>query len=170
MGLKTFDECFKKENLNSFFNDLEIKEIIPSLGNAIPFDLTKYLNEIYKRFQNSNISDDLERICMDGSSKIPIFVIPTIKKCFEMNIEPTNCISAIASWYKFMKKINNNELNFNYIDPKWDWLKNFLYDDKIDDFCSNKDLWGELPKTFPRFKEILKLKINDNKFWENLNG
>ena len=34
--------------------DLEIKEIIPSLGNAIPFDLTKYLNEIYKRFQNSN--------------------------------------------------------------------------------------------------------------------
>jgi len=170
MGLKTFDECFKKENLNSFFNDLEIKEIIPSLGNAIPFDLTKYLNEIYKRFQNSNISDDLERICMDGSSKIPIFVIPTIKKCFEMSIEPTNCISAIASWYKFMKKINNNELNFNYIDPKWDWLKNFLHDDKIDDFCSNKDLWGELPKTFPRFKEILKLKINDNKFWENLNG
>ena len=60
MGLKTFDECFKKENLNSFFNDLEIKEIIPSLGNNIPFDLTKYLNEIYKRFQNSNISDNLQ--------------------------------------------------------------------------------------------------------------
>ena len=170
MGLKTFDECFKKENLDLFFKDLETKEIIPSLGNNIPFDLTKYLNTIYERFQNSNISDALERICMDGSSKFPIFVLPTIKKCFEMNIEPINGITAIASWYVFMSKINNKELNFNYVDPKWEWLKNFLKDDKIDDFCSNKDLWGELPETFPRFKEILSLKINDKKFWVNLNG
>ena len=87
-----------------------------------------------------------------------------------MNIEPINGITAIASWYVFMSKINNNELNFNYVDPKWEWLKNFLKDDKIDDFCSNRDLWGELPETFPRFKEILRLKINDKKFWGNLNG
>jgi D-arabinitol 4-dehydrogenase len=170
MGLKTFDECFKKKNLDSFFYDLEIKEIIPSLGNDIPFDLTKYLNTIYERFQNSNISDALERICMDGSSKFPIFVLPTIKKCFEMNIEPINGITAIASWYVFMKKINNKELSFDYIDPKWVWLKNFLKEDKIDDFCSNKDLWGELPETFPRFKEILRLRIDEKKFWKDLNG
>lgn len=170
MNLKTFDECFEKENLVSFFNDLETKEIIPSLGNNIPFNLTKYLNTICERFQNSNISDALERICMDGSSKFPIFVLPTIKKCFEMNIEPINGITAIASWYVFMSKINNNELNFSYVDPKWEWLKNFLKDDKIDDFCSNRDLWGELPETFPRFKEILKIKINDKKLWGNLNG
>ena len=120
MNLKTFDKCFEKENLVSFFNDLETKEIIPSLGNDIPFNLTKYLNTICERFQNSNISDALERICMDGSSKFPIFVLPTIKKCFEMNIEPINGITAIASWYEFMRKINNNELNFNYVDPKWE--------------------------------------------------
>ena len=170
MNLKTFDECFEKEKLVSFFNDLETKEIIPSLGNNIPFNLTKYLNTISERFQNSNISDALERICMDGSSKFPIFVLPTIKKCFEMNIEPINGITAIASWYVFMIKINNNELNFNYVDPKWEWLKNFLKDDKIDDFCSNRDLWGTLPETFPRFKEILRIKINDKKTWGNLNG
>ena len=162
-GLKTFDECFNHEDLKSFFNNLQNKEIIPALGNIKPINLNKYLETISHRFQNSHISDALERICMDGSSKFLIFIIPTIKKCFENNIEPVNSITAIASWYIFMKKIYNKELEFNYIDPKWDWLKNFLEDDMIDEFCTNKDLWGDLPTQFPKFKEILKLKIKNKR-------
>ena len=98
---------------------------------------------------------------MDGSSKFLIFIIPTIKKCFENNIEPVNSITAIASWYIFMKKIYDKELVFNYIDPKWDWLKTFLKDNKIEEFCSNKDLWGNLPDNYPLFKSILKSKIKN---------
>lgn len=160
-GLKTFDECFNYEDLKSFFDNLQNKEIIPALGNIKPINLNKYLETISHRFQNSHISDALERICMDGSSKFLIFIIPTIKKCFENNIKPVNSITAIASWYIFMKKIYNKELEFNYIDPKWGWLKTLLEDDKIDEFCTNKDLWGNLPENFPSFKSILKLKIKN---------
>ena len=168
--LNTFDQCFKEKFLDNFFKELENEEILPALGNMDPIKLPEYLNTIYSRFKNLYISDALERICMDGSSKFPIFVIPTIEKCFLKNIEPHRAISSIASWYIFMKKINNNEIKFNYIDPKWEWLKYFLHENKIDDFCTNTELWGDLPERFPRFKEILRLKIKDINFWNNLNG
>jgi hypothetical protein len=51
-----------------------------------------------------------------------------------------------------------------------EWLKYFLQENKIDEFCSNTELWGDLPERFPRFKEILRLKIKDINFWNNLNG
>ena len=47
----------------------------------------------------------LERIAMDGVGKFPIFILPTINKCFELKIIPENSIESIASWYIFMKKI-----------------------------------------------------------------
>ena len=42
-GLKTFDECFNYEDLKSFFDNLQNKEIIPALGNIKSINLNKYL-------------------------------------------------------------------------------------------------------------------------------
>ena len=66
----------------------------------------KYMMIIFDRFKNENIGDKLERIAMDGVGKFPIFILPTIKNCFQKNIIPANSIDSIASWYVFMKKID----------------------------------------------------------------
>ena len=46
--------------ISEFFN-LEKKEIIPSLGNEIPFNLEKYMMIIFDRFKNENIGDKHEK-------------------------------------------------------------------------------------------------------------
>ena len=38
-----------------------------------------------------------------------------------------NAIESIASWYVFMCKINSNNLDFNYYEPSWEWIKKFLH-------------------------------------------
>ena len=114
---------------------------------------------IFDRFKNKNIEDKIERLAMDGVGKFPIFILPTINNCFEKNIIPENCIDSIASWYVFMCKINLNKLTFNYYEPRWDWIKQFLKDDMINEFVSLKELWGDTPKKYSDFSKILKNKI-----------
>ena len=77
------------------------------------------------------------------------------------NIIPIHSIEAIASWYIFMRKIHNQELIFDYYEPRWDWIKNFLTENKIDDFTNSLELWSTVPQNFSDFREILKEKITD---------
>jgi len=158
-GLQTYDQVINHKELQKFFFNLEKKEIIPALGNDIPFDLDDYLLVIFDRFKNEYIADKLERLTMDGSGKFPIFVLPTIRVCFKKGITPQHCIESIASWYAFMFKIHKGELKFDYYEPRWKWICLFLHHEKIDDFINCKELWGTVPSTYPEFKSILKKEI-----------
>ena len=164
-GHETYDEAICDRELQQYFFELERKEIIPALGNEAPFDLEEYMIIIFERFKNTNIGDKLERIAMDGVGKFPIFILPTINKCFELNIIPENSIESIASWYIFMKKIENKTLKFNYYEPSWEWIKQYLKDDMLEKFIYNNDLWGETPKKYPMFAEVLNRKIQ---FFKNI--
>jgi D-arabinitol 4-dehydrogenase len=158
-GHKTYDQAILDSELQQYFFELERKEIIPALGNEAPFDLEEYMMIIFDRFKNKNIGDKLERIAMDGVGKFPIFILPTINKCFALNINPENSIESIASWYIFMKKINNKTLEFNYYEPSWDWIKKYLDDDVLEKFIFNSHLWGDTPNKYPLFSDILRKKI-----------
>ena len=159
-GYTTYDEAISDRQLEQYFFEIERKEIIPSLDNDTPFNLEEYMMIIFDRFKNKNIGDKLERIAMDGVSKFPIFILPTINKCFEKNVIPENTIESIASWYVFMCKINLKSLNFNYYEPSWNWIKKFLTNDKVEDFITLKELWGDTPRKYPKFSTILKNKID----------
>ncbi len=158
-GHTTYDQAINDKQLQQYFFELERKEIIPALGNEVPFDLEEYMMIIFDRFKNKNIGDKLERIAMDGVGKFPIFILPTINECFKINIIPENSIESIATWYVFMCKINTNNLDFNYYEPSWEWIKSYLYEEKINDFINCKELWGNTPKENINFSNILKNKI-----------
>ena len=166
-GLKTYDQAINDPKLQEFFFNFERKEVIPALGDKIPFDLEEYMLGIFDRFRNEYIADKLERLTMDGTGKFPIFVLPTMEVCFEKSTIPIHSIEAVASWYVFMRKIHNQELICDYYEPRWDWIKNFLTEDKIDDFVCCNELWGDLPNKFLTFKDKLKEKILelDKKFY-----
>ena len=160
-GLKTYDQAINDPKLQEFFFNFQRKEVIPALGDKIPFDLEEYMFVIFDRFKNKNIGDKLERITMDGTGKFPIFVLPTIDMCFKKNIIPIYSIEAVASWYVFMHQIHNQELIFDYYEPRWDWIKKFLTENKIDDFINSSELWSSVPQNFSDFRDILKRKITD---------
>ena len=164
-GHTTYDQAISDKQLQQYFFELERKEIVPALGKDIPFELEEYMMTIFERFKNKYIGDKLERIAMDGVGKFPIFILPTINECFKLNIIPENSIESIATWYVFMCKINSNNLDFNYYEPSWEWIKKYLSEEKINDFINCKELWGNTPKQYTEFSSILKNKI---KFYKNL--
>ena len=70
----------------------------------LPFDKTAYWHSIAARFGNRAIADLLERICMDGWSKMPIFIRPTLAACLAQGIVPRYGFDCIASWYIYARR------------------------------------------------------------------
>jgi D-arabinitol 4-dehydrogenase len=169
-GYETFDSAIRDSELSDFFDGIQSEEIIPSLPINSPVDYERYLLTTKRRFENKHLPDFLSRICMDGATKFPIFLLPTIEWHLLKGVTPEYSIKAIASWYIFLCKVITNEISFEYIEPKWNLLKIFLADDKEESFASSEELWGSIPRVYPNFSKRLveEIKVMKVRYKVNL--
>jgi mannitol-1-phosphate/altronate dehydrogenase len=73
------------------FMDLDVS---PQLAAVPGIDLTQYKDSLIERFSNQAIADQLERVCSDGSSKFPKFIVPTINHLIEAG-QPLERLGAV---------------------------------------------------------------------------
>lgn len=163
-GYKTFDEAMFDPKLREHFDNFEKQEVLPGLQIELPFDKEDYLKKITDRFCNSAIADQLERICMDGYSKIQLYIKPTLEACIKQNTLPNYALDSIASWYVYAKRFKAGKMSVNYIEPYWDELSPLLEEGNETRFATNQQLWGELPEEYDVFalklvKAIKKMEL-----------
>ena len=116
-GHTTFDQTFNDPRLRQIFDAFETGEVLRGLEMELPFDKHAYLAEIAARFSNETIADQLERLCMNGYSKMPIYLRPTLAACLRQNILPTSTITCIASWYVYARHIAAGRMPVHYHEP-----------------------------------------------------
>jgi hypothetical protein len=104
------------------------------------------------------IGDTVARICADGMAKFPIFIRPTLAGCLAQGIMPIYAIRSIASWYVFSRQVAAGKIPFKYVEPSWDDLKALL---GTEAFLTNRQLWGDLPETYPEFATTLGREIKE---------
>ena len=155
-GVETFDAAMRVPHLLEHFQNFENKEVLPALTLTLPFSKTEYLEQIAQRFGNVAIGDTVARICADGMAKFPIFIRPTLEGCLEQGIMPVHAIRSIASWYVFALHVDAGKIDFQYVEPSWEDLKTLL---GTDAFATNRQLWGDLPTTYPEFADNLRREI-----------
>jgi mannitol-1-phosphate/altronate dehydrogenase len=157
-GVETFDAAMRVPHLNAHFQSYETKEVLPAITIDLPFSKVDYLAAIATRFGNQAIGDTVARICADGMAKFPIFVRPTIAGCLKQGIVPVFAIRSIASWYVFSRHVAAGKIPFNYVEPSWDDLEALL---GTEAFMTNRQLWGDLPETYPEFVATLRQEIKE---------
>lgn len=160
-GYSTFDQIMADNELHGHFTKYETCEVIPALGEDMPVDLTQYLQIIQNRFQNRFIADTVERICMDGVSKFPIFILPTIEQCYHIGIQPTYGIRSVASWYVFVCRVSDGTLPISYIDQRYEILAPFIENKDPIGFAYSDKLWGDIPKRVPDFPQQILREIEN---------
>lgn len=160
-GVATFDAAMDQPDLFDHFWRYETQEVLPGLTIDLPFDKTEYLESISARFKNKAIADTIARICADGMAKFPIFIRPTLAGCLQQGIMPVHGIAAAASWYVFARHVAAGRIGFDYLEPGWDLLVPMLSDDGKDCFVTSRQLWGDLPVTYPAFADALRAQINE---------
>jgi len=157
-GCDTFDEAMRVPELNAHFNAFESGEVLPAITLDLPFSKQDYLADIARRFGNRAIGDTVARICADGMVKFPIFIRPTLEGCYAQGITPIHTIRSIASWHQFARHVEAGKIPFKYIEPSWDQLRAML---GTEAFITSRQLWGDLPETYPQFAETLREQINE---------
>jgi mannitol 2-dehydrogenase len=102
-GFPTIDETANDETFEKYLR-LYFKEVSVTLDAVEGIELPQYQDDLVERFSNMQVKDDVLRICKDGSSKIPGFVLPTVTEALEKG-ESSTCLSfVIASWINFIEK------------------------------------------------------------------
>lgn len=150
-GYKTFDEAMLDTKLRAHFDGWQHENVLPGLDIALPFDKKEYCQEIAERFCNVAISDGLERICMDGWSKFPIYIRPTLLSCLEQGIDPKFGYDCIASWYVYARRVATGKTSISYHEPYWNDLAPLLTLGQEMTFAQSTTLWDELPRKFKQF-------------------
>lgn len=157
-GVETFDAAMRVPRLNAHFHNFETLEVLPALTLDLPFSKYDYLQDIAARFANEAIGDTIARICADGMAKFPIFIRPTLAGCLARGAMPVYAIRSIASWYVFARHVAAGKIPFDYVEPDWATLETLL---GTDDFVTNRQLWGDLPETYPDFAQTLRQTITE---------
>lgn len=150
-GHQTFDQAMRDPSLRPHFEKWEKSEVLPGLGNHAPFDTTDYLGEIANRFENEGIADHLERICMDGYSKMAIYIRPTLEACLQKGILPEAGFDCVAAWIVTARRHQNGQNGFHYHEPYWDKLAPMITKGKESEIASDPQIWGDLPQRFDNF-------------------
>ena len=160
-GHDTFDHAMADEELRKHFDRYEREEVLAGLGQSIPFDTSAYLAQVAARFENAGIADQLERICMDGYSKMAIYIRPTLRACLEQGKRPLAGYDCAASWIVYARHFLAGHAHVPYHEPLWDKLEPLLPKAREADLVRDANLWGDLPTTYETFVPDLTAAIQE---------
>jgi len=81
------------------FMDVEVTPLVPNVPGV---DLGEYKKTLMERFANDTIKDQALRICMDGSAKMPKFVLPSVSEQLERKGPIRRLTLCVASWLRVL--------------------------------------------------------------------
>lgn len=109
--------------------------------------MAEYRDVVLDRFSNPFLLDTNQRVAMDGYSKIPGFIVPTIRD----RLAQGGSIAAVAMlpalFFNFLGRWHRGELAYAYQDQSMDPAAAhalFEQPDPLAAFCADPLLWGPL--------------------------
>lgn len=97
-GYQTIDESVSDELFATYLRRFMDLEATPTLDAVPGIDLDVYKDTLIERFGNPNIKDSLSRICLESSSKLPVFLLPTISDNLRRGGSVDFAALVIATW------------------------------------------------------------------------
>jgi mannitol 2-dehydrogenase len=102
-GLRTTDEVMADPVFRSFLTRLMAEEIAPLLPSPPGVDLAEYQATLLERLSNPRMADELARLGRRGSTKIPNYLLPSVRDAIEQGRPYRLLCVAVAGWLRFMR-------------------------------------------------------------------
>jgi fructuronate reductase len=97
-GYETIAEAVRDDELAGLARELMSDDVIPTLTPPDGLDLTEYRASVLERFANPALKHRTAQVGMDGSVKLPVRLLGTIRDRLEANAEPRLASLAVAGW------------------------------------------------------------------------
>ncbi len=121
-GYSYIYEIMADSQFQKYILDLMNEEVTPILEPVPGVDLTAYKETLIERFANPTIKDQATRICLDGSAKLPKFILPTIREQLARGGSVRRLSLAVASWCRFLAGTDEQGKPIEIKDPMADEL------------------------------------------------
>jgi D-arabinitol 4-dehydrogenase len=146
LGYQFIHEGAQNPEIRQMAFDYITDDVMPCLAGS-PIDLASYRDVVLSRFENSAIEDTNQRVAMDGFSKIPGFITPTVSQRLAANQSVESVAMLPALFLAFLQRWHQGLLPYEYEDQA-------MQPERAHAICSASDpvaalagesaLWGEI--------------------------
>ncbi len=171
-GYRKVDAAMHDERIRKFVRAFMDDDITPYVPAPKDTDLEAYKQCLVERFGNRMVSDQVARLCFDGASKFPVYVMPNLEKMIaddasgkRQNVEFKRVAYLFAAYRHYLKyQVDDNGDAFEVADP---WLtvddhKAIDSDDALD-FLGISAFTSTDLKAAPHFVELYLKMVEDIK-------
>ena len=102
-GLETVDRAIAEPALRAFVEAMWAREVAPGLDASVRARVPAYCASLIARFANPALGHRTRQIAMDGSQKLPLRLLPSLRARIARD-EPFDLLAlAIAAWIRFLE-------------------------------------------------------------------
>ena len=132
--------------IRRFAFDYVTDDVIPCLTPS-PIDLAAYRDVVLSRFGNPAIRDTNQRVAMDGFSKIPGFIAPTLRERLARQEPIASSAMLPALFLAYLQRWHRGQIAYTYQDQAMDPAAAHAICEAADPvaaFCADTVLWGPI--------------------------
>jgi fructuronate reductase/mannitol 2-dehydrogenase len=100
-GHRTTAEVMADPVFAAFIGGL-VDEVTPLLPRVEGIDLDAYKGSLLERLANPAIADDLSRLCRRGSTKMPSYLLPSVRESLQAGLPHPLMTLAVAGWFRYL--------------------------------------------------------------------
>ncbi|GAC1526742.1 MAG: mannitol dehydrogenase family protein [Chloroflexota bacterium] len=145
-GYRTVDAVVRDKFFRTFITLQMRDEVVPLLPRVPGIDLDTYQRTLIERFSNPKIGDQLARICLDGSAKVPKFLLPALHDALDARRPHRWLTLALAGWLRYLAGVDDQRAEIVVKDARLAELQTLalLGRDDPRPLLGLRDLFGDL--------------------------
>ncbi|OJJ39949.1 hypothetical protein ASPWEDRAFT_105168 [Aspergillus wentii DTO 134E9] len=116
-GFQYVHEVMAHPEFNKFVWQMMQEEVKPLLPHIPGVDIDEYCKTLMERFSNPTIMDQLPRICLNASGKIPQFIMPSIAEAIWVTGPFRRLCFVAAAWFRYVNGVDDSGQTFKVDDP-----------------------------------------------------
>ncbi|KAL2864105.1 mannitol dehydrogenase family protein [Aspergillus lucknowensis] len=162
-GFKYVHEAMENPLYRKFVWQMMQEEVKPLLPDIPGVDIDEYCNTLIERFSNPTIMDQLPRICLNASGKIPQFIMPSIAEAIWVTGPFRRLCFVAAAWFHYINGVDDAGRPFDVDDPMREVLQAKARAGGTDpaELLSIKSLFGDDLRGDQRFLSEIKRAMED---------
>lgn len=102
-GYRKVDEAMQDTTIVKLIKDFMDRDITPLVPAPAGIDLDDYKQTLIERFANRSVSDQVSRLCFDGISKFPVYIMPNLAKIIHQEQDTTRVAFLFAAYRHYLK-------------------------------------------------------------------
>lgn len=120
LGYRKVDAAMGDPDIARLVRDFMEKDITPYVPEPKGIDLGEYKRSLISRFSNPSISDQVARLCFDGASKFPVYIMPNLGRMLFGGAKTHRLAFLFACYRHYLKyRVDDCGTAFKVDDP---WL------------------------------------------------